>query len=40
MLSLMCLTDIKRVQPIWQLDKEEVSGENGTRRGNVEVSDV
>lgn len=29
MLSLKCLVDIKRVQPIWQLYKDEFSGENG-----------
>lgn len=40
MLSLKSLIDIKRVQPIWQWDKDEFSGENGTRDRNVEIIDV
>lgn len=40
MLSLKCLTHIKRVQPRWCLDKDELSGENGARDRNVEVTDI
>lgn len=40
MLSLKCLIDIKGVQPSWQLDKDELSGESGSRDSNVEVADT